>query len=232
MALRESDLERYGVSVSPDPPLDPRAWTNKRTGEIVQVPRGIDPGFAHNPGTLAPATVVRSLYRDRVAAAPARIVQAVEGLPRLRNAAIRQLDDLPADDARRRVRGQIGTDEFRDHVAGRTEGDLPIAVLASSAAAALGSTARTVRLSQETAAKQLFRHSDLSALDYARVQHAFDEGEVFHVGSTLVGYLQEDDRLWAAVVKVTRLGELYLVSFSRAKPRDLRAAGRRHPPLI
>jgi len=63
------------------------------------------------------------------------------------------------------------------------------------------------------------------------VQRAFDAGDLFLVDSTVVGYLLEDDRLRAAVVKVMRHGEVYLVSFSRAKHRDLRAAARRHPPL-
>ena len=34
--------------------VETREWTNRRTGEIVQVLRGIDPGFQHNPGTLDP----------------------------------------------------------------------------------------------------------------------------------------------------------------------------------
>lgn len=32
------------------PPVDNRPWTNPRTGQVVQVPHGIDPGFGYNPG--------------------------------------------------------------------------------------------------------------------------------------------------------------------------------------
>lgn len=32
------------------PPITYRDWTNPRTGEVVPVPEGIDPGFAYNPG--------------------------------------------------------------------------------------------------------------------------------------------------------------------------------------
>lgn len=44
-------LARMGKS-GPDvaPPIEWRSWTNPRTGEVVQVPKGIDPGFAYNPG--------------------------------------------------------------------------------------------------------------------------------------------------------------------------------------
>ena len=52
MQLSQSDLDRYGYSVSPDPDNRAREWTNRRTGEITQVPLGIDPGFAHNVGML------------------------------------------------------------------------------------------------------------------------------------------------------------------------------------
>jgi len=32
------------------PPMQIREYTNPRTGEVSQVPKGIDPGFAYNPG--------------------------------------------------------------------------------------------------------------------------------------------------------------------------------------
>jgi hypothetical protein len=30
--------------------LQIRDWVNKRTGEVMKVPVGVDPGFAYNPG--------------------------------------------------------------------------------------------------------------------------------------------------------------------------------------
>ena len=52
MQLSQRDLERYGWEVSPDPAIQTAPWHNERTGEIVQVPRGIDPGFQHNVGMV------------------------------------------------------------------------------------------------------------------------------------------------------------------------------------
>ena len=47
----ESNLERRGLSVSIDaPPVNMISRENPRTGEIVDVPEGIDPGFGHNVG--------------------------------------------------------------------------------------------------------------------------------------------------------------------------------------
>lgn len=53
-SLSERDVERLrgqGVDLkTTPPPLDLRPYLNKRTGEISQVPDGIDPGWAYNPG--------------------------------------------------------------------------------------------------------------------------------------------------------------------------------------
>lgn len=48
--LSQRDLDRNGWKVSPRPPLDPVPYTRPGTGEVIQVPRGIDPGFAYNAG--------------------------------------------------------------------------------------------------------------------------------------------------------------------------------------
>lgn len=49
--LSADDLRAMGKS-GPDqaPPVQRREWVNKRTGEVMQIPLGIDPGFDYNPG--------------------------------------------------------------------------------------------------------------------------------------------------------------------------------------
>jgi SPP1 gp7 family putative phage head morphogenesis protein len=45
------DLRRMGKSGADEtPPIKRREWVNKRTGEVMQIPVGIDPGFDYNPG--------------------------------------------------------------------------------------------------------------------------------------------------------------------------------------
>ena len=46
--------ERLGGVSRRARPMRMRRWTNQRTGRIVEVPEGIDPGFAHNVGLLDP----------------------------------------------------------------------------------------------------------------------------------------------------------------------------------
>jgi SPP1 gp7 family putative phage head morphogenesis protein len=68
-SLSERDVERLqaqGVELFFEgPPLDLRPFVNKRTGAVAQVPDGIDPGWAYNPGKAG--------WREVVAASTERI---------------------------------------------------------------------------------------------------------------------------------------------------------------
>lgn len=48
--LSDRDLDRYGFEVSNDPEPKMRAWRNPVTGDVVNVPEGIDPGWGHHVG--------------------------------------------------------------------------------------------------------------------------------------------------------------------------------------
>lgn len=53
-ALNQRDVDRRrasGEAIQTEaPPIDWISYVNPRTGQVVPVPRGIDPGFAYNPG--------------------------------------------------------------------------------------------------------------------------------------------------------------------------------------
>jgi len=63
-SLSERDVERLqrqGDELQfTAPPLDLRPYINKRTGEVSQVPDGIDPGWAYNPGKAGWREVLRA----------------------------------------------------------------------------------------------------------------------------------------------------------------------------
>ena len=103
-----------------------------------------------------------------------------------------------------------------------------MAVLSAAVLNAIGGKSKTVRLSGETAAKQTVNHHDLSPQDYARVQRLLDGGELFVKDDRRAyAFLEEDGRLWRAVVKVTEDGsETFLVTYHRAQHYDLPAARR------
>lgn len=102
--LSEDDLQRRGYEVSPDPVVDSRPWINRRTGETVMVPRGIDPGFAHNVGLVSPTERTGRVFVERLAGASPDFASAATAIARTRAAAIANLDALPDDVARGRVR--------------------------------------------------------------------------------------------------------------------------------
>ncbi len=118
------------------------------------------------------------------------------------------------------------------HLAGKIDGNYPIAVLGQETLGATQGRSRTVRLSKYTADKQAGRipenpgHPDLAPEDYQRVQRIFDKGRMFRKGKRyVVGFIEEDGKLWAAVVKAAKDGrETYLTTFHRAQARDLRHA--------
>ncbi len=49
--INNRELKRLGKSGADDAPkIEKREYVNKRTGEVMLVPKGIDPGFEYNPG--------------------------------------------------------------------------------------------------------------------------------------------------------------------------------------
>ena len=129
-----------------------------------------------------------------------------------------------------RARAAVGspwrTALFERHRSGSVDGDWPVAVLGPSIAEAVGARSHTLRLSSETAAKQHARHRDIEVEDYARLQRILDEGEWFKQSTThALGFVEEDGRLWRAVLKVTGdRSKTYLTSFHRVDPSRLRRA--------
>ena len=67
--LSQHDLDRRGLAPTGRPEGATRQWHNKRTGETVDVPVGIDPGFERNVGLLERPAKARELLAQRVAEA-------------------------------------------------------------------------------------------------------------------------------------------------------------------
>jgi len=112
--------------------------------------------------------------------------------------------------------------EIRDRI-----GEIPVGVLTRRTRAALkrptgaeSTLSPIVRLSAETALKQLARHPDITAEHYRRLPTLLEHGR-FGVESDrrLVFYGKFQSRWYRAVVKVTAYtNETYLTSYCRANP--------------
>lgn len=126
-ALSERDIaERIAAGepirrqAPPDAPID---YVNPRSGEVVQVPSGVDPGFAYNPGQ-ARAQHLAELQRTA-------------------------LDSAAPDLASALVRETVRSSNFERFVAAPiAEEMLPVAMLGAADAAAIGARSRTVMLSE------------------------------------------------------------------------------------
>ena len=78
--LSERDLRRRGREVTPRPRDGTRKWTNRRTGEILDIPDGIDPGFERNVGRTPPVAAAQGVLDGKIAAAPPAIRAAARTL--------------------------------------------------------------------------------------------------------------------------------------------------------
>jgi len=74
MSLRE--IERDGLKISDSPAIETYKWTNPKTGEEVWVPKGIDPGWAYNPGEAANANAI-AVARGKAELAPEPVRMAL-----------------------------------------------------------------------------------------------------------------------------------------------------------
>lgn len=69
MTVTERELARNGWSVSPDPQVTTRAWRNPVTGDVVDVPEGVDPGWQHHVGLAREVGLQAMAKLDRLPAA-------------------------------------------------------------------------------------------------------------------------------------------------------------------
>ncbi len=79
--LSDADLKEFGLAPSSGPPKGSgrtRPWLNKITGETLDVPVGIDPGFGHNVGLLKPALEAGKMLGGKIASAPPALAAAAK----------------------------------------------------------------------------------------------------------------------------------------------------------
>ena len=217
MAVSDDDLQRYGWKVSDDPEDEGTVtWVNPATGEVVDVPVGIDPGWAYNPGDTDRAAQLGRVMLEKLVKLPVpleatAIMQAAPLLPETELAP----GGLAPEMVRRLVRD--GFDEWAEN----PTVPLPLAVLSADDAASIGATARIACLSPASYAKQKSHHPELTAADYSLA--AVEKGERLPQDVNKVAFVLNRPGGLAVIVKATRIGdELYVTSLYRLSENDSR----------
>lgn len=102
----------------------------------------------------------------------------------------------------------------------------PVAVLAADDMERLGTTSQTVWLSDDTLAKQFANRQgqDVTLDDYWRVQQVLEQPSLILAERDYhLKFVKQQDKWWAAVVKVTRDGkENWLQSFFPTNEKEVR----------
>ena len=222
-ALSEREVKRLGKD-EPDeaPALDEREVTvgSGPGARTVDVPAGIDPGFAYAPGR----SVVGDAQRIAIDAAQRRARSAASDAARL--AEMRMIQSSQAagfdSDAFRRF---IRSSEARDAQ------EWAVATVSRERLREIGldGGALAVRLSSDTAAAKSHRDrwSNFAPVDWERVQTIVDRGRsVVRSGERRILWTDGDGKPWMLVLKRSSRDELYMVSYRRAGPREAEQWGR------
>lgn len=127
VAISEDDLEENSWQVT-DVPADgaPVTWVNPATGEVMEVPAGIDPGWAYNPGNTDQAAHLAKLAMDKLVDLPphigaAAVAKLAFAFPQVEREITEWLEDIA-------LQAQSGT--FRPTGSRRVMGTLDDDVLA------------------------------------------------------------------------------------------------------
>lgn len=127
--LSEDELEAMGLKVSREPRTAMRTWKNPRTGEEVEVPVGVDPGFGNTPSPI-PSHASQKLVNEKVRQLPQDLAASA-------NLGLEQTAKQIALETQQRIAKQVGA-------AAIAEAEAAAAVVRAEAAALAALEAETL----------------------------------------------------------------------------------------
>lgn len=197
--LSQRQLERMGKK-APDtaPPGNPYEWMNPRTGEVMEIPEGIDPGWGYHPGLTRTAETLRTLAA--------------------------KLEAVPADFANAALKDIVQSPSFMDWLKS-PQGTFPVMRVKDEAAAAIGAERSIAVLSAESAIKNQRNHPDLTPEDYAVLPLLGETPTLIVKDSENTFVIVRDGgKLYWAVVKAAQGGgrETFITSFRRTNVDDVK----------
>ncbi|NVK42123.1 MAG: head morphogenesis protein [Oceanospirillaceae bacterium] len=191
--ISTAEAKRLGINTAP--PIQTQEWVNKRTGEVHQVPKGIDPGWAYNPGTSRNQPVVHLIDKLEVAALD------------ISEAAVDKL-----------VQSKVFENWYQ-----QPQGEFPVAILDQGLKQRLKASHNVVRLSKENVYKKTKYYADLSLSEYRLVSEIIKSGQAVLYKQSYYFYLQKNRNLYCVKLNIDLNKIPRIVEFYKAKDRNIRA---------
>lgn len=192
--ITKAEAVRRGVSAAPEVPAIEHV--NKRTGEVRQVPAGIDPSWDRNPGKLRQQNVQRILAA--------------------------KIDQMPTDMAEAAVKDIATSWQAERLLAGKSPGAVPIGVLPRALAEEVGSRTRVVMMGQEYGRKFVAKQRGVTPEVLLELVDAMSDGTIFASSAhdpTELTVISKTEKPWAFILKVMQKeGEIWVKTFKPAKP--------------
>lgn len=168
-------------------------FVSVRTGEAIEVPAGIDPGWDYNPGLTRQTDVL-----DQIAA---------------------RLRSTDPEVARESIRELIHSEAFA-YWYNHPEGFFPVGLLKDADVVKIGALTNLVEMSPETLAKQRRHHPELTLAEYPLALEAIERGQAIQDSDLSLVYFLEEPQGYTVVVKATKTGKAVFVTSVRRLSSD------------
>lgn len=132
------------------------------------------------------------------------------------------------------IEGGLTGPDYQQFFEQKTAGNFPVAVLDNQFQATIGAKSQTVYLSEQTLAKNLVQHPDLSIADYQQLPQIVAAAQlVVQDGDQSVVFVKRAGKIYHAAIKATRSGEsLFLTSFRFTSEADMQRVKKKGTVLL
>lgn len=244
MSMSQRDYDTWkaqGRIKTEAPPGATKRWIDKRSGEVHQVPVGIDPGFDYNPGQKAlhgKIDLLKQKLIDQVERGGPPVMAAAT-LNEIFRAGVfdlwyRQMEMRVADALAQPEYAGLDMDtklkQLRKNLDDKQE--WPVAVIDANLARLIDTRAPIVQFSAYDAIKQIVSRSsqDFGPEDYQHVQSVLDSAKlVVELNDVRYAFLPKGRKVYMAVLHVSAdRREVYLKSYRHAfAPEEVKALKKR-----
>lgn len=185
---------------SPEPEIKYEDFRNKRTGEVSQIPVGVDPGWHTNPGKARSRTLMRGLSE--------------------------RIEQVEPIQAKKIIADLLGSRTPEAYAKLPERVQLPVAH-APEVIKQLNGKGSVVAISSETIAVKSAKHQYVEPKQFALIQELLDSGEpVERPDGSLTFWKEIDGKWWTTALRRSAAGFIRVATFFRTNERRLKEVRR------